>query len=79
MSAEEERNKNLEQRLGELNENGSKLEVEQNRREMVEYEVKSLRLENSYLKDLILIANDNYEKLEEKNKQLLDKYASLEQ
>ena len=38
---------------------------------MVESEVKSLRLENSYLKDLILIANDNYEKIEEKNKQIL--------
>lgn len=34
---------------------------------MVEAEVKALRLENGYLKDLVLIANDNYQKLEEKN------------
>ena len=45
---------------------------------MVESEVKSLRLENSYLKDLILIANDNYEKLEDKNHLLLEKYTNLE-
>ena len=46
---------------------------------MVESEVKALRLENSYLKDLILIANDNYEKVEDKNRTLLEKYAQLEQ
>ena len=45
---------------------------------MVESEVKSVRLENSYLKDLILIANDNYEKLEDKNRLLLEKYTNLE-
>lgn len=30
---------------------------------MLEGEAKTLRLENGYLKELILIANDNYEKL----------------
>jgi hypothetical protein len=46
---------------------------------MVESEVKALRLENNYLKDLILVANDNYQKLEEKNSQLLQKITILEQ
>lgn len=46
---------------------------------MIESEVKALRLENGYLKDLILIANDNYQKLEEKNNELLVKYSALEQ
>jgi hypothetical protein len=32
MTSEEEKSKNLEQRLGQMNENSSKLEVERNRR-----------------------------------------------
>ena len=65
--------------MARLNENSSKFEVELNRREMIESEVKALRLENSYLKDLILVANGNYQKLEEKNSQLLQKITLLEQ
>ena len=71
MASEEEKGRRLEERLSQMNENGSRLEVEQNRREMVEAEVKALRLENGYLKDLVLIANGNYEQLEEKNRLLL--------
>lgn len=65
--------------MARLNENSSKFEVELNRREMIESEVKALRLENNYLKDLILVANGNYQKLEEKNSQLLQKITLLEQ
>lgn len=42
--SEEERSRDLERRVAAITENTSKLEIEQNRREMVESEVKSLRL-----------------------------------
>jgi hypothetical protein len=41
--------------------------------------VKALRLENTYLKDLVLIANGNYQQLEDKHTQLLQKYTAFEQ
>lgn len=53
--------------------------LEKNRGEVLENEVKTLRLENGYLKELILIANDNYEKLEQRNKELLNRCSSLEE
>ncbi len=79
VGSEQERVKSLEEQLGRAGENRSRLEVEITRREMVESEVKALRLENSYLKDLILVANDNYQKLEERNGQLIESMRQLEQ
>lgn len=79
VGAGQERMKSLEEQLGRAAENRSRLEVEVARREMVESEVKGLRLENSYLKDLILVANDNYQKLEDRNRQLIESIDQLEQ
>lgn len=45
---------------------------------MVEAEVKALRAENNHLKDLVLIANDNYQQLEQRNAQLMQQCTSLE-
>ena len=40
--------------------------------------MKALRAENNHLKDLVLIANDNYQQLEQRNAQLMQQCTSLE-
>lgn len=59
-NSEQERNQALEAKIGENNDFASRHLLEKNRVEILENEAKSLRLENSYLKELILIANENY-------------------
>jgi hypothetical protein len=59
-NSEQERNHTLEAKIGENNDLASRHLHEKNKGEILENEVKSLRLENGYLKELILIANDNY-------------------
>ena len=52
---------------------------EKGKNEALESEAKTLRLENGYLKELILIANENYEKLEERNRELFARCTCLEE
>lgn len=56
-NSEQERNQALEVKIGENNDLASRHLLEKNKVEILENEAKSLRLENGYLKELILIAN----------------------
>lgn len=78
-NSEQERALALENKLSEQNDLASKYLLEKNRGETLESEARSLRLENGYLKELILIANDNYEKLEERNRELVARCGALEE
>jgi hypothetical protein len=78
-NSEEDRNQTLEAKIGENNDLCNRHMLERNRGEVLEGEAKTLRLENGYLKELILIANENYEKLEERNRELLNRCTALEE
>ena len=62
-SAEEEKQQVSEEKSLALAEVSTKHTATQNRNQILEAEINTLRVENGYLKELILTANWNYEKL----------------
>lgn len=59
-SAEEEKEQIAEERSLALAEMSAKQTVTHNRNQILEGEINTLKVENGYLKELILTANENY-------------------
>ena len=70
-SAEQEKEQLAEERSVALAEMSAKQTHTNNQNQLLEGELNTLKVENGYLKELILTANENYEKLEQQNQDLL--------